>query len=386
MSKVGRRALSHIAAVAIVVVAAAWTVVAVRAENDSIVMDEAIVELRTAQDRTDNAPQADAPSVVPESPAVEQATAPAPQEELGRIHIEYVPPKKAAHQKTYEAVKNRRVLERVQEIFSPFRLPEEIYIKTLECDGKPNTYFDREEDRPTVKLCYEYLKSIHDKMPKKPTSSGITPREVMVGQFLFAAAHELGHALLDVYNIPVFGRQEDAADEFATYFILQFGGDRARRLILGAAYSYRGFVKPLTGNPKVTLPLTAFSSDHGQPEQRFYNLVCIAYGYDPKLFASAVEKKYLPATRAKVCELEYKNLRYAVKTHINPHIDEALAQKVIDKGFSPALDPPAPEKGEPAAAKGEPAPTKVEPAPAKGESPAAKSAPQAAKGRARSAK
>ena len=365
MTKVGRRSLSHFAAVAVVVASAAWTAVTARAGNDGTAIGDAIVEFRTAQDRTDVAPQSDTPSVVPESPAVEQPAAPAAKEELGRIHIEYVPPKKAANQKTYAAVKDRRVLERIQEIFSPFRLPEDVYIKTLDCEGKPNTYFDREEDRPTVKLCYEYLKSIHDKMPKKPTSSGITPREVMVGQFLFAAAHELGHALFDVYDIPIFGRQEDAADEFATYFILQFGGDRARRLILGAAYAYRGFVKPLTGNPKVTLPLTAFSSDHGQPEQRFYNLVCIAYGYDPKLFAGAVEKKYLPATRAKVCELEYKNLRYAVKTDINPHIDEALAQKAIDMGFAPAPDLPAAAKGGPTSAKGVPQSLKGAARPAK---------------------
>jgi hypothetical protein len=243
------------------------------------------------------------------------------------------------------------VLERLQEIFSPFRLPEDLYIKTVGCDSKPNTYFDREEDRPTVKLCYEYLKAIHDKMPKKPTQAGITPREVLVGQFLFAAAHELGHALFDIYNIPIFGRQEDAADQFATYYILQFGGERARRLILGAAYSYRGFVKPLKGNPKVTLPLAAFSSDHGQPEQRFFNLVCIAYGYDPKLFAGAVDKKYLPLTRAKVCELEYQNLRYAVKKLINPHIDQALVQKVIDTGLSPTSNPPQPATSAPQSAK-----------------------------------
>jgi Putative metallopeptidase len=285
-----------------------------------------------------------------ESPAAQQA-APAAQEELGRIRIEYVPPTKPAHQKTYEEVKNRRVLERVQEIFSPFRLSEDLYIKALGCDGKPNTYFDREEDRATVRICYEYLKAIHDKMPKKPTAAGLTPREVLVGQFVFAAAHELGHALFDVYNIPIFGRQEDAADQFATYFILQFGGERARRLILGAAYAYRGLVKQLNGNPKVTLPLAAFSSDHGQPEQRFYNLVCIAYGYDAKLFAAAVDKKWLPSTRAKVCNLEYQNLRYAVKTLVNPHVDQTLAQKVINTGFAPAPDPPQPAKSVPRSAK-----------------------------------
>jgi hypothetical protein len=30
--------------------------------------------------------------------------------------------------------------------------------------------------------------------------------------------------------------------QFAAYVMLQFGGDRAHRLVQGAAYSYRGFI------------------------------------------------------------------------------------------------------------------------------------------------
>jgi len=353
MSKIGRRSLSNVAALAVGLVAGAWTLMTARADDHGTFIDRPTLELRTGTDIVAQVYALSDRQFCPdtvifcsgnarhiidmparESPAIEQAP-PAAQQAPGRIHIEYVPPKKPVHQRTYEAVKNRRVLERLQEIFTPFQLPEDLYIKTLDCEGKPNTYFDHEEDRPTVKLCYEYWKALYDKLPKKPTSAGITPGEVIVGQFLFAAAHELGHALFEIYNIPILGRQEDAADQFATYFILQFGGERARRLILGAAYSYRGFVKQITGDPKVTLPLVAFSSDHGQPEQRFYNLICIAYGYDPKVFAAAVDEKWLPTTRAKVCESEYRNLRYAVKTVIEPHIDQALAQKVIEAGFAP---------------------------------------------------
>jgi Putative metallopeptidase len=323
MRKASCRSLSNVSAVAVVLAAGLWTVATARADGDSSV-GAPVQESPATQQVAPAAPEEKAAPAAPEEKA-----APAAKEELGRIHIEYVPPKKPALQKTFEEVKNRHVLERTQEIFSPFRLSADLYIKAVECDGRPNTFFDHEEERPTVKLCYEYLKAIHDKMPKKPTKAGITPRQVMVGQFMFAAAHEMGHALFEIYNIPIFGRQEDAADQFATYYILQFGGDRARRLILGAAYAYAGFVKPLTGTPKVTLPLAAFSSDHGQPEQRFYNLVCIAYGYDPKIFAAVVERGYLPETRAKVCKYEYSNLRYAIKTLIGPHIDEELAKKVV---------------------------------------------------------
>src|SRR5215472_3886075 len=57
------------------------------------------------------------------------------EERPNRIRIEYVPPTNPAHQKLYEFIRERQVLETVQKIFSPFRLPLEVTIKTIGCDG-----------------------------------------------------------------------------------------------------------------------------------------------------------------------------------------------------------------------------------------------------------
>jgi len=167
-------------------------------------------------------------------------------------------------------------------------------------------------------------------MPTETTPAGITPSDALVGQLFFAMAHEVGHAMFDIFDVSIFGRQEDAADQFAAYVMLQFGGDRAHRLVTGAAYSYRAYIKDYKQKPNVTLPLAAFSSDHGAPEERFYNLLCMAYGYDAKVFADLVEKEYLPKTRAKNCLYEYKDLEYAVGQVFRPHIDQAMAKKVLE--------------------------------------------------------
>jgi hypothetical protein len=253
----------------------------------------------------------------------------ADESQKGSIQISYEAPKDPALQETYEMVRKAGALEMLRLVFVSFRLPEDLYIKTLSCDGIPNAYFLHENDKPTIRICYEYLKSLHDMLPKGTTAGGITPREALMGQFLFAAAHEFGHAVFSMYKLPVLGRQEDAADEFATYFLLQFGGERAHRLIRGATYAYYEFVANSKDKPKVTLPIAVFSSVHGTAEQRFYNLVCIAYGYDPKVFAMVVERGYLPEERAKDCKYEYSDLKYAIETLIGPHVDEKLAESVM---------------------------------------------------------
>src|SRR6516225_11711002 len=107
----------------------------------------------------------------------------------------------------------------------------------------------------------------------------------MVGQFFYVFAHEMGYAIFDVLGIPVFGREEDAADNFATYIMLRFGEQESRALITGAAYSYKKYVQ----GPQVTAPLAAFADAHSAPAQRFYTLLCIAYGSDPTRYADFVE-------------------------------------------------------------------------------------------------
>jgi hypothetical protein len=46
-----------------------------------------------------------------------------------RILIEYDPPKNPAHQPLYEMIKQHGVLEKLQKIFSPLKLPIDVTIK-----------------------------------------------------------------------------------------------------------------------------------------------------------------------------------------------------------------------------------------------------------------
>src|SRR5437588_2550949 len=97
--------------------------------------------------------------------------------------------------------------------------------------------------------------------------------------------HEVGHAAFDMFNVPIFGHEEDAADNFATFIMLQFGKGQAPRLINGAAWAWRAYLGDYQKNPVVPTRLAAFASDHGLPQERFHNLVCLAFGANSQEFA-----------------------------------------------------------------------------------------------------
>ena len=79
--------------------------------------------------------------------------------------------------------------------------------------------------------------------------------------------------------------------------------------------------------------LAAFSSDHGLPQERFYNLLCLAFGANRVEFADA--ENFLPPTRSPRCSYEYRTLVRAFQKEISPHIDQEMARRVLDTNWLP---------------------------------------------------
>jgi len=255
-----------------------------------------------------------------------------PEGQPNRVVIEYVAPKDPGLQDLYEVLKIKAALERIQKILSPLRLPEELTVKTAEC-GKADAWYTREDFKPTVTICYELFKTILESLPKETTAVGITPDDAKIGQVLWLTLHEVGHAAFDLFNVPIFGHEEDAADNFATYVMLQFA--EARRLIGGAAWAWHAYMQDYKRNPVVQVRLVSFAGNHGLPQERFYNLLCLAFGSNPVLFADLTQAGYLPATRAGNCQFEYLKMADAFNKEITPHIDQELARRVTDANWLP---------------------------------------------------
>jgi hypothetical protein len=243
------------------------------------------------------------------------------------IEIAYMAPKNPQHRPIYERLKDHRVLERLQQLLGPFRLPRTLTVRVEGCDGETDAWYA--DDAVTV--CYEYLDYVWQNAFKRTTFEGVAQIDVMLGPLFDVFLHEFGHASFDLLDVPVFGREEDAADQVSAYIMLHFGKADARRLIMGTAYAY----KLEAEDPSEPTTMTRFANEHGTPAQRFYNLLCIAYGADAELFADLVEKGYLPKDRAEGCEGEYAQAQKAFQRLITPHIDAQLAKEALDLTWLP---------------------------------------------------
>ena len=237
-----------------------------------------------------------------------------------QVRISYGVPKNPAHQPIYERLQKRRVLEDLRDFLSPLRLPQPLTIKIESC-GVVNAYYSNH----AVTICYEYIAWIHQIAHKVTLSHDISLEDAVVGPFVDVLLHELSHAIFDLLQVPIFGREEDAADQLAAFILLQFGNDVARRTITGAALLFRQMaVDQEPGSAD-------YAAVHGLPAQRFVNVLCIAYGAEPKLFQDFVKQGFLPPHRIGYCRWEYQQIAHAFKTLISPHIDPVLQAKVRER-------------------------------------------------------
>jgi hypothetical protein len=239
----------------------------------------------------------------------------------GQVRYEYENPVNATQQSIRDRLQAMRVLERLSEFLSPLRLPRPLTLKVQGCDGQVNAYYWRDQ----VLVCYEYFDFLLKVAPEMPTPEGLTRQQALAGMTADVFLHETGHAVFDMLEIPFLGREEDAADQFSAYVLLHRAKEDARRLILGVAY--------LGSKPaeQETTSMLQQADIHELPAQRYYNVLCMAYGDDPDLFADAIQYWHLPEKRAKDCRYEYLRYQYAFRILIDPYVDHALVDKLRPK-------------------------------------------------------
>jgi hypothetical protein len=90
----------------------------------------------------------------------------------------------------------------------------------------------------------------------------------------------------------------------------------------------------------VPLGLSTFASDRGLPQERFYNLACLALGAHPDTFADL--QRFLPSARAQDCVLEYRRLAHAFEKQIEPHVDQRMERRVVDTDWLSTREEKAP--------------------------------------------
>jgi hypothetical protein len=139
--------------------------------------------------------------------------------------------------------------------------------------------------------------------------------EFVAGNMLFVLLHEMGHAVITEMQLPVLGREEDAADSFAIINMLNVGNAFSHRVLVEAGVGL--YLNDLR-DKKQGIKL-AFYDEHGLNKQRAYQIVCLMVGSDPDKFKDIAEETKLPQSRQDSCQGDYGNASWSWAKVLEPY-------------------------------------------------------------------
>jgi len=219
------------------------------------------------------------------------------REDKGDFIVEHLRVEDARFNEIDRQVKDEKLLEKAADKLNrSLILPNDIRIKTKDC-GEVNAFYDAGEQSVTV--CYELMEHFY----KVFRSDGLNDEKAydkMFDAVRFAFLHEIGHTLIDTYNLPVTGNEEDAADRCSSFINLTEFGEDGVNAMFAAAEAFS--IESKNGSSDKRNP----ADEHLLQEQRFYNSICLLYGSNTEKYAYMLEENYLPRERAARCPQEYE--------------------------------------------------------------------------------
>ncbi len=238
--------------------------------------------------------------------SVEPAPAPAPPDyDYGNFTIQYDWVQDDSHLFMEDYFRETQWFEKnVDKLNQDWILPQNITVVFTEC-GVANAFYNSKD--LTITMCYELADDIwysfYQMMPD-------ADRNVLLSSWLgamdFIFYHELGHAFVDVFDLPITGREEDVADQLSVFIVSESWDAGEDSALAGAQYFYTH------GGS------SAFWDEHSLSEQRVYNIICWLFGRSPGRFAHLVPE-FVPQERGVQCPGEWKQIDNAMTTLLDAH-------------------------------------------------------------------
>lgn len=204
--------------------------------------------------------------------------------------------------------KEDRVLESAaNQLNQALSLPFDISLRTQDCN-QINAFYNPNDQSITV--CYELMEYYY-KLFKAAGETDEKASEKMSNAIRFAFLHEVGHALIDAYKLPIMGNEEDAADRCSAYISLEEVSDGVKYVLAAAdAFAIESKMSN-TANRNM-------ADEHLLQEQRFYNSLCMIYGSNTAKYDYIVTENYLPKERAVRCPAEYERTMQSWRDLLRP--------------------------------------------------------------------
>ena len=208
---------------------------------------------------------------------------------LQNVTIKYQTPANALESELKTAIENSGVndtLVDLSEQLFPFNSP-----LVVEYGGEEGPLYD--PSTHTIHMPYQFYSESVNYFEKNKYQEKYdkTAEAGAVDTVLHTLLHEAAHAYIADQNIAILGKEEDAADNFATLLLIDYVEHGADAAISAAdLFAYESEDRP------EYYDLGEYIDEHSFDLQRYFSTLCLVYGSDPdshRNLLDEVEKDYL---------------------------------------------------------------------------------------------
>ena len=211
--------------------------------------------------------------------------------------------------------RNEQVLrDAAAEFADQLNWSQDIDIAFEDCREGSDAFYDDETHKITI--CREIVDEFYQLFSLERMKSAKLNQKVK-GALVSLFFHELSHALIDMFQLPITGREEDAADQLSAILLINRTAHDAA-MVLSAAEGFRLLAR-LERNEQ---PI--YWDEHSLHAQRYYDMVCLVYGSDKQRFAYLVKSGALPEERSEICAEDYERIRKSWTTLLQPYAKNSL--------------------------------------------------------------
>jgi hypothetical protein len=258
--------------------------------------------------------RADSPATDPEKASSSNRKEPASSRSAsakpdnGDFKVEHLEVSSPKYAEIDRQVKQENLLpDAAEKLNNALSLPHDITLRTQDCKDV-NAFYDS-RDR-SVTMCYELMEYFYRTF-KSDGRSDSEAYEKMFSAVRFVFLHEIGHALIDAYKLPIMGGEEDAADRCSSFINLKELGEEGVEAVFAAAEAFAIESKNSSGKRNM-------ADEHLLQDQRFYNSLCMIYGSNPTKYSRILTEGFLPKERAVRCPSEYQRTVESWVTLLEP--------------------------------------------------------------------
>lgn len=136
--------------------------------------------------------------------------------------------------------------------------------------------------------------------------------------------HEMGHALIDLMQLPVLGNEEDAADILSVFLVNALWEEEPAQEVMRASLATWAAMAEGRGEGEPD-----WWDVHGPDRKRIATMACLFYGANPEARADFAAEMEIPEARAGSCPEEYAQVEASWGAFFQELLDAGAGESMV---------------------------------------------------------